>query len=179
MTLAKNRSLSLNWSFHVSQKLQRIIRQKLHIQPNQQVPFRPITEWVEGIIAQHQGNSVPKLLKLYQLQPFRGYWCLGYSHWTSCSLLADYLLTNTLSKLGLIFSMAHSPMACDLIPLLHSCHRHTRPPRCSRHREIPLFSIYSLVQKNFTPVWISRLSCCLANWPAHAQPICQFRKIQA
>ena len=39
--------------------------------------------------------------------------------------------------------------------------------------------IYRLVQKNFTPVWISRLSCCLANWPAHAQPICQFRKIQA
>ena len=28
-------------------------------------------------------------------------------------------------------------------------------------------------------VWISRLSCCLTNWPDHAQPICQFRKIQA
>ena len=33
--------------------------------------------------------------------------------------------------------------------------------------------------KKITPVWIARLSCCLTKWPAHAQPICQFRKIKA
>ena len=40
------------------------------------------------------------------------------------------------------------------------------------------FYITGLCKKS-SPVWISCLSCCLTNWPAYAQPICQFRKIQS